>query len=276
MRNNNYCGIDIGCSNMKFYANISGRKVFNKTPTGDTLTQKVLISKIINFISNLEKCGYQFDGIGIAFPGNTMDSITVDRASLPCLKGFNVQMLEKYIECNFIRLLNNANAATLAGLTEFPDSKVLVGISNGTSIGMGVAINGELFTGANGLVGDIYGNMTIDSEGQLTKIGRLCSGSKVFKKMEENEEEHREILSEAAMYLGLVLVDAIHFYNPDVIYFTGGGYKLGYTGAAIDFAKSNAYPNFLKNLKFVKSNNRDFAGAIGALKFVSDIEKETS
>ena len=167
-------------------------------------------------------------------------------------------------------LVNDANATTLAGTIEYPDAKVLVGITNGTGIGCGIAIDSKLFTGANGLLGEIYGNPLVCSNNSVTKIGRIVSGSKILKKL--NHENDKEIIHQSALYLGTLLVQIIHLYNPDVLYFSGGGFTYfdGYLEKAIQFAKDNCYPAFLENLIFKQSTYDSYSGCFGAIKLVSE------
>lgn len=269
MESKNLCGIDVGCTNIKMMAVINNTPISKTIPSGDDFTREQLVDAIKNFSLSFN---INFDGIGIAFSGCTSDSYRVEHTTLPCLQDFSVSDLTN-LNCKNIKLINDSNAATLAGTIEFPNSKVLVGITNGTGIGCGVSIQGKLFTGSNGFLGEIYGNPIFDENGNVTKIGRICSGSKILKKLNNTtfETDKKEIISQASMYLGILLVQVINFYNPDVIYFSGGGFKFNaLLDDAIEFAKENSYPHLSRNIIFTKSTCQNYAGCVGAMKFVSE------
>ena len=259
-------GIDVDCTNVKMCAFVGRSLHQTSIPSGDDFSQKDLIDAISKYYNSFN---YPFDGIGIAFSGCTSNGLEVSSTSLKCLEGLNVHSF-KHLDCENIRFINDANAATLAGTIEYPDSKVLIGVTNGTGIGCGIAINGKLFTGANGLAGEIYGNPTIGPDGNIIKNGKISSGSKLLKKLNQsNEIEKEKIIEQAAQYLGIEIVSLIHSYNPDVIYLSGGGFAFpSYKEILIDFINKYTYPAFLIGLKIVQSTEPSYAGCFGAMKYV--------
>lgn len=262
MRSKHFVGVDVGCTNVKLVSKIGENFFFHKEfPTGDNLSKDELIEIITEYLATFHD---SLDGMGIAFSGVTTDNKTVKRSTLPCLYKFSIEDFS-FLKCkNNIKLLNDSNASTLAGTIEYPNSKVLVGITNGTGIGLGVAINGCLFSGSNGYLGEIYGNYTMTEDGTINKIGRIISGSKI--KNISDSEKGRVIL-----YLATLLSQVINFYNPDIIYFSGGGFNhnISILKESIEIAKSNGYEYLTKNLDFVISGFGPYAGAVGATKFVS-------
>lgn len=268
MQLNNLCGIDVGCTNIKMTAIINGKQINSTIPSGDNFSRNELISNISDFYLSFNN---QFSGLGIAFSGCTNDNLHVCRTTLPCLNNLSAEDFS-HLNCPKVRLINDANATALAGTIEYSNSKVLIGITNGTGIGCGITINGKLFTGANGLAGEIYGNPTILPNGEITKIGRICSGSKILQKLinhNSNEQTDQTILQEASIYLGSLVVSLIHSYNPDVIYFSGGGFKFpGFLELIKDFVYKHSYPQFLTNLKIVTTSYSTHSGCLGAMKFL--------
>ena len=257
----NYCGIDVGCTNIKMVAVLNNKPHHKTVPSRDNLSRKELIQIICNFYKSFQT---NFSVLGIAFSGYTFDSLTVAHSTLPCLKGLSVTDFQ-HLKCDNIFLINDSNATALSGLTEYPNSKVLIGITNGTGIGCGIAINGSLFSGSNGLAGEIYGNTIYTANGDITKIGRICSGSKILKTLSSNPDT----VKQASINLGNLLVSIIHLYNPDTLYFSGGGFLFDdYLNLSIAYAKENVYPNFLKNLIFVRDSYNGYSGCFGAIKFV--------
>lgn len=262
MQLNNLCGIDVGCTNIKMVALVNNRIIKKTVSSGDSCTKSNLIDYISDFYLS---CNHKFDGLGIAFSGYTFDGKSVSKGSLQCLDGLKTSDFS-HLNCPKIELINDSNATCLAGVLEYPDSKVLLAITNGTAIGMGVAINGKLFTGAFGIAGEIYGNPVLGSDSHITKVGKLCSGSIILKSCDS-----KEAISQASQYLGMTIVSIIHTFNPDVIYLSGGGFNYeNFIPEIREFIYSHTYPDFLTNLKIVVSGFSSYSGCYGAMKNLLD------
>ena len=261
---NNLCGIDVGCTNIKMVAIVNNQIKTNTIPSGDFCSKEYLVNQITEFYLT---AGPSFNGLGIAFSGCTTDGQSICQTTLNCLKNLCTKDFT-HLMCPKINLINDSNASCLAGTIEYPESKVLVSVTSGTGIGAGIAINSKLFTGANGFAGEIYGNTTFDKSGSLTKIGRLCSGSKILKKLRSTDNSQIDaIITEAAQELGIVLVSLIHSFNPDVIYLSGGGFEFyDLFSQTTSFIKKHAYPQFLEDITIVKSGFNNYAGCYGAMK----------
>lgn len=261
---NNLCGIDVGCTNIKMTAIVNNRVVQKTVPSGDDCTKHTLVKEISDFYASLN---YQLDGLGIALSGCTIDGQNVCRTSLQCLDDLSTSDFA-HLDCKKINLINDANAVCLAGLLEYPSSKVLVAITNGTGIGAGIAINGQLFTGAYGFAGEIFGIPTVNNvDNQVTKIGRICSGSKILKKIQLNTHSYDETIMDAANYLGITIVSLIQILNPDTIYLAGGGFKFeNFLSYVKEFVKNNSYPYFLDGLHITETSFSLYAGCFGAMK----------
>lgn len=268
MQLNNLCGIDIGCTNIKMTAIVNGIQTESTIPSRDMVRHE-LIEAISNFYLSFDN---KFSGLGIAFSGYTNDNLHVCHTSLSCLKHLSVEDFS-HLNCPKVQLINDANATALAGTIEYPNSKVLIGITNGTGIGCGITINGKLFTGANGIAGEIYGNPVVLPNDKITKIGKLCSGSKILEELRSINTRTRNdqeiIIRNASIYFGTLLVSLIHSYNPDVIYFSGGGFEFSnFFEYIYEFVYKHTYPDFLTNLKIVKSQFSTYSGCLGAMKFL--------
>ncbi|HIU52245.1 MAG TPA: ROK family protein [Candidatus Merdicola faecigallinarum] len=261
----NLCGIDVGCTNIKMVA-VIGESSFEKSiPSGDNFSKGELIKAISEFYMSFD---YNFEGLGIAFSGCTSDGMQVCNTSLQCLDNLSVYDFA-HLNCKNIQLINDSNATALAGLLEYPNAKVLLGITNGTGIGCGIVINGQLFTGANGFAGQIYGNPTVDPNGKIIKNGKICSGSKVLKKLSQNsnQDQKQEIIHQAATYLGIEIVSLIHSFNPDIVYLAGGGFNYpNYLDTLIRFIYQHTYSDFLTNLQIVQTDFSSYSGCFGAMK----------
>jgi glucokinase len=171
---------------------------------------------------------------------------------------------EKYGVNTF--LLNDTTAAVL-GEHHFGAGKGvnnLVMLTVGTGIGGGIIINGELYSGPSGSAGEI-GHMTIDINGPKCSCGnigcleRLVSGKavaeeairrlsqgaksslteiagdkirsitaeKVSLAAQNGDSLAREVISKAATYLGIGLVNLVNIFNPEMIIIGGGLAKMG-------------------------------------------------
>lgn len=125
MQPNNFCSIDVGCTNIKMMAVIDNIPVYKTIPSGDNFTREELIYVITNFYNSFN---VNFHGLGIAFSGCSTDFASVEYTTLPCLQDFSVSDLSE-LGCNNIYLLNDSNAAALAGTIEYPDASLLLSIT---------------------------------------------------------------------------------------------------------------------------------------------------
>ncbi len=171
---------------------------------------------------------------------------------------------EKYGVNTF--LINDASAAAL-GEHHFGAGKGvsnLIVLTVGTGIGGGIIINGKLYLGPSGSAGEI-GHMTIDVNGPKCSCGnigcleRLVSGTAVaeeaIRRLSQGEKSSLteivggkiksitaekvslaaqngdslalEVISKAATYLGIGLVNLVNIFNPEMIIIGGGLAKMG-------------------------------------------------
>ena len=260
----NLVGVDVGCTNIKMTALVGDNLIQEKIPSGDNLSKNELIKIVSKFYNSFN---YDFKGLGIAFSGYTTDNIHVTNTTLKCLKNLSIYDFN-HLNCQKIKLINDSNASVIAGLIEYPSSKVLIGITNGTGIGCGIIINGNIFTGASGLAGEIYGNPVIYNN-EITKVGRICSGSRIFKNIQKELDNKTNLIRIGSTYMGIVIVSLIHSYNPNVVYLSGGGFEFpGYIENLKNFVSQYAYSDFLTNLEIVQTSFGAYSGCFGAMRYV--------
>jgi len=174
-------------------------------------------------------------------------------------------MVKARYEVNTI-LINDANAEALGehqlGAGKGVSNLILITV--GTGIGGGIIINGRLYTGASGSAGEV-GHAAIDLNGPRCKCGnigcwemfasgramareaqaRIRWGEKsVLTEMVEGEIEKittekigvaaldgdplaLEVISKAATYLGIGMVNLVNAFNPEMIIVGGGVAKMG-------------------------------------------------
>ena len=205
-------------------------------------------------------------------------------------------------------LINDADAAAL-GEHEFGAGKGvnnLILLTVGTGIGGGIIINGRLYSGPSGSAGEI-GHMTIDVNGPRCSCGNigclemLASGSAIAREairrvnqggrsvlagMVEGKIENitaekvevaarggdslaLEVISKAATYLGVGMVNLVNIFNPEMIVVGGGVAKMGelLLEPAKQVVKERAFKLSAQAVRIVPARLGEDAGVLGAAVF---------
>jgi len=205
-------------------------------------------------------------------------------------------------------LINDASAAALGehcfGAGKGTNNLILLTL--GTGIGGGIIINGKLYNGSSGSAGEI-GHMTIDVNGPRCRCGNigcletLASGTAVAREairrikqgrgsslnqMVEGKVENitaekvgvaardgdslaLEVISEAATYLGVGMVNLVNIFNPEIIIVGGGMAKMGdlLLEPARKVVRERACSLSAQLVRVVLAQLGDDAGAFGAAVF---------
>ena len=213
---------------------------------------------------------------------------------------------EKYGVNTF--LINDASAAAL-GEHHFGAGKGvsnLIMLTVGTGIGGGIIINGKLYLGPSGSAGEI-GHMTIDVNGPKCSCGnigcleRLVSGTAVaeeaIRRLSQGEKSSLteivggkiksitaekvslaaqngdslalEVISKAATYLGIGLVNLVNIFNPEMIIIGGGLAKMGdlLLEPARRVVRERAFQLSARLVRIVPAQLGDDAAVLGAAIF---------
>ncbi|MBA7654162.1 Glucokinase [subsurface metagenome] len=215
-------------------------------------------------------------------------------------------MKEKYRVNTF--LINDAGAAALGEhrLGAGRGVSNLIYLTVSTGIGGGIIINGKLYSGQCGGAGEI-GHMTIDVNGPRCNCGNtgcfevLASGTAVAKeairrirqgegsslieivagKIENITAEKVEvaardgdslaldIISRAAIYLGVGMVNLVNIFNPEMIIVGGGMAKMGdlLLNPARQVVKERAFQLSAQAVRIVPAQLGEDAGVLGAAIF---------
>jgi glucokinase len=202
-------------------------------------------------------------------------------------------------------LLNDANAAALAEnrLGAGRGTTNLIYLTVSTGIGGGIIIDGELYHGTSGCAGEL-GHMTIDANGPECSCGNrgclevLASGKAVAdeakRRIKEGERSlladivsgdlegitaekvaiaaHSsdrlalEVISRAAGYLGMGMVNLVNIFNPEMIIVGGGLSKMGelLLEPAREMVRQRAFPLCAGAVRIVTAELGDDAGLLGA------------
>jgi len=205
-------------------------------------------------------------------------------------------------------LINDASAAAL-GEYHFGAGKGvnnLIYLTVSTGIGGGIIINGELYLGPSGSAGEI-GHMTIDINGPRGSCGNigcletLASGTAVareaIRRIGQGEESSltdmvegkienitaekvsmaaqggdslaSDVISEAATYLGVGMVNLVNIFNPEMIIVGGGVAQIGdlLLDPVRQVVKERAFQLSAQAVRIVPAQLGDNAGVLGAAVF---------
>lgn len=223
-----------------------------------------LVSKVNDILLKKNISPANVLAMGISIPGlvDAEHGITFSHLS------FAKEGLATYLgdKLGFTVLLDNDARMMALGEKAFGKAKgkkdvLCLNLSNG--IGLGIILNGKLYSGKNGFAGE-FGHILIDPDGELCYCGKigcletLISGTILVKKIREAVDngqpsllsqykvEGKKInlravvgaiikgdqfaidqLNKMSEYLGKGLVTLIHLFNPEMIIFGG---RLAYAG----------------------------------------------
>jgi len=228
--------------------------------------------------------------------------------NLPCWHNIPLRDIVKEKHGVNTFLINDASAAAL-GEHHFGAGRGvnnLVLLTLGTGIGGGIIINGELYSGPSGSAGEI-GHTTIDVNGPRCSCGNvgclemLASGTAVaqeaIRRIGQGERSSLaeivdgkagnitarevslaaqngdslalEVISKAATYLGVAMVNLVNIFNPEMIIIGGGMAQMGdlLLDTARQVVKERAFPLSAQAVRIVTAQLGDNAGVLGAAVF---------
>jgi glucokinase len=249
-------------------------------------------------------------GIGAAGISNPEAGILFTSPNLPGLReillGDIIQ--EKLGRKTFI--INDANAAALGELYygAARNARNFIYITISTGIGGGVVIDGNIYTGAIGIAGEV-GHMTIDDNGPTCNCGNrgcwetLASGTaltraaklRISKRVktsileyaqgsidnvtpqvihsaaEKGDKVAKELIAQTGYYVGVGLANLINIFNPELIVVGGGLSNIGdmLLEPAFKTAEKRAYKEAFQAVRFASAELGGNSAAIGAATFAA-------
>ena len=273
------------------FSNIE-KEVIKTTPTDDKKT----IQDIFNVIDNSFSVS-KLDGISIIV-GSPIDNVKGLILKPPHLPGFNKTPIVKLFRDKYktkVTLLNDADASALAEYKfgNHKDANNLVYFTFGTGFGSGLILNGKLYTGKNGMAGEI-GHLRLDNKGPIgygkkgsvegyiaggnipklvAKYSHKCPDSNLLKKYDTDKLTAKDVFFEArnndelalkvidliCKQLGRTCAIAIDLLNPDYVVI-GGIYPRNLDlleTKTLKHAKKESISLNYKNCKIVPSNLKD-------------------
>lgn len=166
-------------------------------------------------------------------------------------------------------------------------------------IGLGIVLNGELFTGVDGVAGE-FGHTIIQPNGKTcycgnsgclemytsipsmikqAKLQSKNSATSILNKYDENldfsvllsaleqgDELAKNVVCQAGEMLGIGIANLINLFNPDAVVIGGeiGSSCIEYVRAAEKSAKSNVFSKAAQNTVITASGLKDNGAALGA------------
>jgi glucokinase len=259
----------------------------------------------------------QINAIGLGAPGISNPEIGVVYKS-PNLPDWHTVPLRDIVAKRLdkkVFLINDANAAAL-GEMEYGAARGcrnFIYITISTGIGGGIIMDGNLYTGANGMAGEI-GHMTVEPDGLPCNCGgsgcwelyasgsaiarrareEIKSGKKtrllelaggdldkidaplIEKAAKQKDALARKLIAETARYLGIGFGSLINIFNPELIVIGGGLSKMGdiLLKPAIREAGKRSYHDIFKTVRFVTAELGDNSGVLGAAVYArSELKK---
>jgi len=280
-------GVDIGGTKISFVL-LKNSRVIKTQKIVSPKNKKGIIETIEDnvkiMISNLPKSEILGIGLGVTGPLGKKRDVMLNPPNQKFLKGCPLaKILEQKLKMKTV-MDNDVKCFTL-GETLFGagrGAEIVLGITLGTGLGSGLAINGKLYRGNTGAAGEL-GHMIIKFDGPKCNCGNPgCfeeyGSQRFFKKMKYSpkelgiramagEEKSLKIFREYGRYLGIGLGNAINILDPEVIVLGGGianVFHLFIKEARKQIKKIVISPLAKEQVYIKKSKLGDFAGAIGA------------
>jgi len=236
--------IDIGGTTFKtgiFSDSLSLIKLSNEDKIRYYSGKKEIVCAIINQVNNLIEDSNikkkDIMGVGIASPGplDSKEGVILNTPNLNFFQNYKIaDDFSKRLNLD-IFIENDANLFSLGEwYSQYRKKNIIIGVTLGTGLGLGLIINGKIFKGGNGLAME-YGlspfkwgicekNVSIRYIRRKAKnvYGEEISPRVVEKYFKNNDQRAIEIYNEYGSNLGTVLSHVINMIDPQVITIGGG------------------------------------------------------
>lgn len=286
-------GIDLGGTNLRWaVVDIRGERRYQ-----DRIERPHSASEIVAAIRGaVQECRERFPeavGAGIAVPGVIRNGIVTsnnlgwqDYPLAPELENLGLPA----------RILNDM-AAGAVGELHFGRARGcrnVIFITVSTGIGGGIILNGQVYSGANGLAGEV-GHTVVDLNGLLCGCGRrgcwemIASGtahrrrireaytsgtwpnldheptpSEVTDRARRGDRAARALVLRTARYLGIGVSNLANLYDPEAVIFTGG-FARNTWDIIHDYLLNEVREQaFSQNIRLLLTELGDDAGVVGA------------
>lgn len=274
-------GIDLGGTNMRI-GQVEGSALIKKESI--LCPAKASHEEILSQLNELieRNMTSKVTGIGIGVPSvvDAKHGIVYNVANIPSWKEVPLkQLLEKRFLVP-VYINNDSNCFTL-GEKRFGEGMPyndLVGITIGTGIGAGVVINNKLYGGRNTGAGEIGSLPYLDynfehycSSNFFTYYYNI-TGKEAAERAMLDDGEALKIWDTFGFHFGNFINAVLFSYDPEAIILGGGiasAFKF-YEKAMWKVVASFPYPETIKNIKVIISNNNDIA-LLGASALIEEL-----
>ena len=250
-----------------------------------------IVKQVNDLIDSVNISKSDILGLGVGAPGplDPKKGIILNTPNLKIFKNYHItyDLTKKLRIDTFIE--NDANLFALGEwLLSYKKNDVVLGITLGTGLGFGLVINGQSFTGGNGMAME-YGlspfewgiaekNICIEFIRNRSKelYGRRLSPKKIESLWHEGDEKARVIYSEFGKNLGRVLSHVINLIDPQIISIGGGLSKAFkcFKNPMIKEIKLNSPSYEVNQIIIARSKLRELSTMVGACQMVKEIRKK--
>ncbi len=184
-------------------------------------------------------------------------------------------------------LLNDSSLAAYAETTVDRNLANIITVDIDDGVGSGILVKGHLFTGADGMAGEI-GHTTIDCRGKKCACGsrgclelyvsipaivnrcrKLDPSVETFQQIVWSADQFREILTDTADLLSFGLVNAVNLFDPQKIVISGPLTRLG--DRFLDAVRTHTYKRLISPTVSIEySSLTGNPVTIGGAKFAFD------
>ncbi|MGB2691560.1 MAG: ROK family protein [Thermodesulfobacteriota bacterium] len=305
-------GIDIGGTNLRGALVDSKGNIHKRMEVLSEADQGInkLIENLANFIADISK-GEKVANIGVGIPGiiDSKDGIITEAPNISNVDNYPLRsVLKEKLGPNLNLVIeNDANCAAVGewwmGAAKEVSSMIM--ITMGTGVGGGIVLDGELWTGADGMAGEI-GHITIYPDGALcncrnygclesyasaTAIRRMVKEglqdrnlNTVLREATENvqiedipkivmeaassgDEFSLSIWKEVGVALGIGIASLVNLLNVEIVVIGGGVSNAWdlFMDAAYKEAHKRAFRAPIERAKIKRGSLRDDAGILGSV-----------
>jgi len=308
-----FLGIDVGGTKILTAVVSSQGEILSRdyrlTPAkkGVKAVVRAIVDSANHALDQTNVTAAEIKAIGIGAPGLSNPEAGILYTS-PHLPGWRDVPLRDIIGKEIGKRAFLANDGNAAALGEFyfgagRGTRNLIYITISTGIGGGVIINGELYTGASGVAGEL-GHMTIDYKGPQCQCGNtgcwetLASGTALAREArqriregietsilkytggdvekvtgavihsaaKEGDSLAKELIAQVSYYFGVGLANLVNIFNPELIITGGGLSRIGdmLLKPAYKVAGERAFEEASRAVRFSLPELGDDVGVLGA------------